>query len=95
MYNLKKYCEHRKKMPLRADKVLPYLDSQEFIDDCNGLKSLMLDDAERHRWTISLKWSENLVDMGSFPTQAESLAAAQFVIGETSLEIFIASLLVP
>lgn len=75
-----------------VNEIANYIDSQDFIDDCAKLSLASGKAAELQRWAISLRWSENLVDMGRFPTDSQSYASARFVLGEISLAKFLAAL---
>lgn len=61
-------------MHIQVDQSAMYLDSQEVAEDRAKLRSASPQSAENQRWAISLKWSDNLVERGGFPSD-EQLAA--------------------
>lgn len=62
--------------------ITAYLESPDFINDCKALTLLPPEDQEAARWMISLKWSENLIEMGEFPSIEQAEVIASFVLGE-------------
>jgi hypothetical protein len=88
------YCSEMRmqNIHMSSNEVTEYFDSQEFVDEAQKLNQVTGDAAELLRSSISLKWSESLIGKGCVPTERQSYAAATFVLGEISLEEFVASI---
>jgi hypothetical protein len=64
----------------------PYFETQQFIEDCKALALVSSEDVETARLAICLKWSEDLIARGGFPSAAAAEAQALFAIGDISVE---------
>lgn len=73
-------------------KITSYFYSEEFHEDRKRLESSTAENTENLRLVIITKWSENLIDLGGFPSLSQSEELALFVIGEISLEQLVACL---
>lgn len=77
---------------MEPTETTPYFESQQFTDDRNALADSRPDGVDPARWAICLKWSDNLIAMGGFPSAEQSEVMATFAIGDLSVDDLIEEL---